>query len=82
MAKRRPPSTANDSAVSEARTKPKTTRAAAPRRATATAPTSAPEPSEDDIRYRAFLRYLERGGGDGLALDDWVHAERELKKDR
>jgi DUF2934 family protein len=37
------------------------------------------DPSEDDIRVRAYLRYLERGGGQGLEFEDWVEAERELK---
>jgi hypothetical protein len=39
----------------------------------------ASEPSEHDIRMRAYHRYLERGGEHGLAFDDWVEAERELK---
>ena len=30
--------------------------------------------------YRAYLRYLERGGNDGGEFDDWLYAERELKK--
>ena len=38
------------------------------------------EPSEEDIRLRAYQRYLERGGGHGLHFDDWLAAERELKK--
>jgi hypothetical protein len=37
------------------------------------------QPSEDDIRLRAYHRYLERGGGNGMAFDDWLEAERELK---
>ena len=37
------------------------------------------DPSEEDIRVRAYLRYLERGGGHGLEFDDWVEAERELR---
>ncbi|HMD35114.1 MAG TPA: DUF2934 domain-containing protein [Vicinamibacterales bacterium] len=37
-------------------------------------------PSEDDIRDRAYHRYLERGGGHGMDFDDWLEAERELKK--
>ena len=37
------------------------------------------QPSEDDIRLRAYHRYLERGGGHGMAFDDWLEAERELK---
>ena len=38
------------------------------------------DPSEEDIRLRAYLRYLERGGGQGLEFEDWVEAERELKR--
>ena len=38
-----------------------------------------PDPTEDDIRMRAYHRYLERGGTDGLAFDDWLEAERELR---
>jgi Protein of unknown function (DUF2934) len=39
-------------------------------------------PSEDDIRVRAYHRYLERGGGDGMDFADWLEAERELKPTR
>jgi hypothetical protein len=39
----------------------------------------ASEPSEEDIRLRAYQRYLERGGGHGAHFDDWLEAERELK---
>ena len=39
------------------------------------------EPSEEEIRMRAYRRYLERGGVDGLDFDDWLEAERELKKE-
>jgi hypothetical protein len=42
----------------------------------------ASEPSEEDIRMRAYRRYLERGGGDGQDFDDWLEAERELKRQR
>jgi hypothetical protein len=38
------------------------------------------EPSEEDIRLRAYHRYLQRGGADGMDFDDWLEAERELKK--
>jgi DUF2934 family protein len=38
------------------------------------------EPSEEDIRMRAYHRYLERGGGHGMDFEDWLEAERELKK--
>lgn len=37
------------------------------------------EPSEDDIRLRAYHRYLSRGAGHGLDFDDWLEAERELR---
>jgi hypothetical protein len=36
-------------------------------------------PSEDDIRRRAYQRYLQRGGSDGQDFDDWLEAERELR---
>jgi DUF2934 family protein len=37
-------------------------------------------PSEEDIRRRAYQRYLERGGGHGQDFDDWLEAERELRE--
>ena len=37
------------------------------------------EPSEEEIRMRAYRRYLERGGSDGLDFEDWLEAEKELK---
>jgi hypothetical protein len=40
------------------------------------------EPSAEDIRMRAYHRYLERGGGHGMEFDDWVAAEDELKNRR
>ena len=41
-----------------------------------------PRPSEDDIRVRAYHRYLERGAGDGSDFDDWLEAEKDLKSSR
>jgi len=38
------------------------------------------EPSEEEIRIRAYRRYLERGRSDGQDFDDWLAAERELKQ--
>src|SRR5437762_2478648 len=35
-------------------------------------------PTEEEIRLRAYHRYLERGGGHGMAFEDWLEAEREL----
>jgi len=42
----------------------------------------APRPTEDDIRLRAYHRYLERGGEHGADFDDWVEAEKDLKSPR
>ena len=39
----------------------------------------ASSPSDEDIRLRAYHRYLERGGGHGMDFEDWLEAERELK---
>jgi hypothetical protein len=36
-------------------------------------------PTYDQIAEAAYLRYLSRGGGDGLDFDDWVAAEQALK---
>jgi len=36
-------------------------------------------PSDEDVRMRAYHRYLERGGGHGMHFEDWLDAERELK---
>jgi Protein of unknown function (DUF2934) len=38
------------------------------------------EPTEDDIRQRAYERYLERGGEHGLDFEDWLAAERDLRR--
>lgn len=37
-------------------------------------------PTEEDIRIRAYHRYIERGGHHGQDLEDWVEAERELRE--
>jgi Protein of unknown function (DUF2934) len=37
-------------------------------------------PTDEEIRARAYEMYLERGGDHGLDFDDWVRAERELKR--
>ena len=39
-------------------------------------------PSDDEIRERAYHRYLARGGHAGSEFDDWVEAERELRNRR
>ena len=52
---------------------------AEPSSSSSSAPQST-EPSEEDIRRRAYARYLQRGGGHGMDFEDWLEAERELKK--
>jgi hypothetical protein len=37
------------------------------------------EPSEEDIRLRAYHRFLERGGRHGEHFNDWLQAEEDLK---
>jgi len=71
-------STANDPAAAPAEPKPKRVRArATPAAARETA--SEDGPSLDDIRLRAYERYLERGGNHGQHFDDWLEAEKELR---
>ena len=38
----------------------------------------ATEPSDEDIRIRAYHRYLERGGGHGMDFEDWLEARQDL----
>ena len=37
-------------------------------------------PSEDEVRVRAYQRYLERGATHGNDVQDWVEAEKELRR--
>ena len=40
---------------------------------------SAPESNfSEEIERRAYEIYIQRGQGDGYALDDWLRAESEL----
>lgn len=63
-------------------------RAAAPRKkantivaTTSTEPTTVlVEPTDEEIRIRAYHRYLERGGGHGTDFEDWLEAKRELSE--
>jgi hypothetical protein len=38
------------------------------------------QPSDEEIRLRAYHRYLERGAGHGAHFEDWLEAERELRE--
>jgi hypothetical protein len=40
------------------------------------------EPSEEDIRLRAYQVYLGRGGDAGSDFDDWLQAEKELRRNK
>jgi hypothetical protein len=35
---------------------------------------------DEEVRLRAYEIYLERGEKPGCELDDWLQAERELKR--
>jgi len=39
-------------------------------------------PTEEEVRVRAYHRYLERGATDGADFNDWVEAEKELRVSR
>jgi hypothetical protein len=36
------------------------------------------QPTQEEIAFRAYQIYLERGGAPGNELEDWTRAEREL----
>jgi hypothetical protein len=38
------------------------------------------QPTREDIERRAYEIYVERGGGEGREMDDWLQAERELRQ--
>ncbi len=40
------------------------------------------EPTDEEIRVRAYHRFLERGASHGSEFDDWVEARRDLLKSR
>ena len=53
--------------------------------ATLAAPQSSGDTTTADIdrervAQRAYELYLARGGGDGMAMEDWLAAERELRE--
>jgi hypothetical protein len=37
-------------------------------------------PTHDEIAEAAYRRYVDRGGEHGRDLEDWVEAERELRR--
>ena len=43
--------------------------------------TTKDDPTREEIEVRAYEIYVERGGGHGQDVDDWLRAERELLED-
>lgn len=41
----------------------------------------APELDHEELERRAYSHYLDRGCVDGLALEDWLAAEAELREE-
>lgn len=85
-AKSTPKAEATDAlgSVTKPRTR-RTTKAAGDTDVTITTPeptdvSGSAEPSDEDIRVRAYHRYLERGGGHGMDFEDWLEAKRDLQK--
>ena len=82
MAKKPARSTANDATVADAPAVSRPRGRTAKLNSQAAGPTGGAiaDPTDEQIRARAYEMYLERGGTHGLDLDDWVRAERELKR--
>jgi hypothetical protein len=78
MAKRTPPRSESNDAAPAPQARPKTRRS----QAVSASVSMGSEPSEEDIRRRAYQRYLDRGGNHGLDFEDWLQAERELKRSK
>ena len=57
----------------------RSTRQAAPDSQPAPAP-AMKDPTFEEIAEAAYQRYLQRGGGPGQDFDDWLEAERALKR--
>jgi hypothetical protein len=48
--------------------------------ATGKAPRKTGSPAHEEIEFRAYQIYLDRGGEHGRDVEDWLQAERELLK--
>lgn len=60
--------------------KPKSNKTVAQVKAAPTSVSPAAEPTDDEIRVRAYHRHLERGGQHGTEFEDWLEARRDLMK--
>jgi hypothetical protein len=45
-------------------------------------PSASRMPSQGEIERRAYQIFLERGGTDGHAEEDWLQAEYELQREK
>jgi hypothetical protein len=77
MAKR--PTTRSKATDPDAPAKPKTKRIRTAAAAEQTPAGPSAEPTDEDIRRRAYERYQQRGGNHGRHFDDWLEAEKELR---
>ena len=80
MAKKPARSTANDAAAADAPAVSKPRGRTAKLNSQQAPGDTFEDPTDEEIRARAYEMYLERGGHHGLDFDDWVRAERELKR--
>ena len=80
MAKKPARSTANDAAAADAPAVSKPRGRSAKLNSHQVPGDPVEDPTDEEIRARAYEMYLERGGYHGLDFDDWVRAERELKR--
>lgn len=55
------------------------TTSSAPRTMSESRVTGRSEPTQEQIRQRAFELYILRGGKPGSPQEDWCRAERELR---
>ena len=83
MAKRHSRSKAPETASDQAEVAKRPRSTARAKRGVEAKPVETPyEPTEDEIRHRAYERYLERGGAHGADTDDWLDAEQDLRRKR
>lgn len=43
--------------------------------------TTTPEVDQNAVASRAYMLFLERGGGHGHDVEDWLQAEREVREE-
>lgn len=55
---------------------------AEPAKKPSTKAVSEPQNLEENVRLRAYQLYEARGREEGHELDDWLHAEEEITKEK